>query len=295
MKIVGNTWIPDKMDERFRKDFERLSADLIRHNESRKGEMNVDHRAYDGEWLRGDGYDCHKCLNRGFRYEVCYDDQYGCSPTIVDCECMSKRRVLRRLLHYGLIKNPEEYTFDKFITTQAWQKRMLDTAKKFVAEGADNGAWLYIGGQPGCGKSRLANTVCMALMERKDVEYVTWAQTAQELKSLVTDAVRYQEKIVKLQQAPVLYIDDFCRASIDKTGADNGPSAADLRLAYDVLNPRYISDLPTILSSEWHLSEIITMDEALGTRIYEKARGGYMLNIQRDKARNFRQGRMELV
>ena len=110
----------------------------------------------------------------------------------------------------------------------------------------------------------------------------------------MTDAVRYQEKIVKLQQAPVLYIDDFCRASIDKTGADNGPSAADLRLAFDILNVRYIHDLPTILSSEWHLNELIKMDEAVGTRIYEKARN-YTLNIKRDPNRNFRQGRMELV
>ena len=294
MKIVGNTWIPGKMDERFHKDFEHLSADLIRHNESRKGELNVDHRIYTGEWVRGDGYDCPKCLNRGFRYEVCYDDQYGCSPTIVDCECSARRKVLKRLQKYGVIKDPNEYSFDKFITTQPWQKRMLDTAKRYSKDGIESGAWLYIGGQPGCGKTMLANAVCMSAMQKRDVEYVTWTQTAQELKSLVTDAVRYQEKIVTLQQAPVLYIDDFCRSSIDKTGADNGPSAADLRLAFDILNVRYIHDLPTILSSEWHLNELIKMDEAVGTRIYEKARN-YTLNIKRDPNRNFRQGRMELV
>ena len=63
----------------------------------------------------------------------------------------------------------------------------------------------------------------------------------------------------------MLYIDDLFKGNV--TGAD-------LNLAFQLINARYNDrKLITILSSELTLSEIIEQDEALGGRIYERARG----------------------
>jgi hypothetical protein len=45
--------------------------------------------------------------------------------------------------------------------------------------------------------------------------------------------------------------------------------------------------LPTIISSEYYSMELIELDEATGSRIYEKAKG-YTVNIKREAGKNYR-------
>ena len=75
---------------------------------------------------------------------------------------------------------------------------------------------------------------------------------------------------------PVLYIDDFLKG---------GASDADIRLAFEILNARYNdSKLKTIISSEMDLTAILNRDEALGGRIYERAKK----NVLRAPGKNWR-------
>ena len=79
-----------------------------------------------------------------------------------------------------------------------------------------------------------------------------------------------------------MYIDDLFKT---KQGAS--VTAADINIAFEILNYRYINDMLTIISSEKTLREILDIDEAVGSRIYEMAQG-YILNISADPAKNYR-------
>ena len=92
-----------------------------------------------------------------------------------------------------------------------------------------------------------------------------------------------------LEAVRCLYIDDLFKPIRGDRG-DIPASAADLRLAFQLINYRYVHRLPTVISSEKYLTEIMDLDEAIGSRIYERARG-YILTVNRDAARNRRRAK----
>jgi DNA replication protein DnaC len=67
-----------------------------------------------------------------------------------------------------------------------------------------------------------------------------------------------------------------------------------MRLAFDLLNFRYLNRMPTIISSEWHIGELAEMDEAVASRIYEQC-GEFMVNVRRDKSRNWRYRNVRMI
>ena len=82
---------------------------------------------------------------------------------------------------------------------------------------------------------------------------------------VMKDFDRYEDMMNRLKRAPVLYIDDFLKG---------GTTEADIKIAYELLNARYNNErLRTVISSEYGIGEIMQIDEALGGRIYERAKG----------------------
>ena len=66
----------------------------------------------------------------------------------------------------------------------------------------------------------------------------------------------------------VLYIDDLF-----KTEQGRNPTTADVNIAFEILNYRYRNpELITIISSERTIQDIVKIDEAVGSRIFEKSR-----------------------
>lgn len=112
------------------------------------------------------------------------------------------------------------------------------------------------------------------------------------LKGLINNPEEYNTALMELKTVDVLYIDDFLKVPIGCES--NKPTPADLSLALEIIDFRYDTRKPTILSSEWSTSDIISFDEALGGRIYEMA-GEYVLNIKRDKTRNMRMKNIEEI
>jgi DNA replication protein DnaC len=73
---------------------------------------------------------------------------------------------------------------------------------------------------------------------------------------------------------------------------DNGqnrskPTAADVRLAFEIINYRVVSKLPTIISSEFTLGELVDIDQAVAGRIAEMAEFN-AINITPDIKKNYR-------
>lgn len=206
-----------------------------------------------------DGYDCPLCKNRGYFTKI-RDDGARVS---VECECMSKRRALYRIKKSGLENLLRIYTFDTYKTNDAWHKK----AKAIAQEYAQNmRGWFYIYGNPGSGKTHLCTAICSEMIRHgKDVRYMLWRNDAPHLKAFVKERQEYEQLMNQYSSVPVLYIDDFLKGKV---------TDADVNVAFELINNRYNADGQiTIISSERTINDILQIDEAIGSRIYERSRG----------------------
>ena len=264
----------------------KVQADADRYNE-RPGALNVDHVDANGNMVRGDGIDCPECLNKGSLYIVLTGEDGVARMYFKQCECLKRRLAVRRIQESGMERALQRYTFQTFETTEDWQERMKATAVSYLNEGVKDGAWLYIGGQSGCGKTHICTAVCGVMLRKLAVRYMAWPHEAQKIKASANDDEKYGELVRPLQKAEALYIDDFLKPLRGKDGSDGNATAADLRLAFDILNLRYLSRKPTIISSEWFSHEIGALDDAIAGRISEMC-GPWKIDIARDAKRNLR-------
>lgn len=224
-----------------------------------------------------EGYDCHICKNKGYIVILTENNQ-----AVQDCECMKIRRCNLRIERSGLKNLMEEYTFKNYITNEPWQKKAKAMAERFITD--YQGKWFYAGGQVGSGKTHLcAALVCHFLKEGKAATYMLWRDEIVSIKSVVTDDDAYSKKMNELKKIPVLYIDDFF-----KTERGKQPTTADINIAFELLNYRYNNrDLITIISSELLIDDLINIDEAVGSRIYQRVKD-YCLVINYDRSKNYR-------
>lgn len=204
-----------------------------------------------------DGVDCERCHNTG---TLLRHDPDG-TTYASECPCMAQRRSLRRIKKSGLGDMLQRYTLAAYETPDEDRVKIKAKAQTFIKHPS---AWLYIFGRSGSGKTHICTAICSEIMKNSEVYYMSWRDESTVLKSIVNEP-EYEEKIRKLKQVPVLYMDDFLKG---------GCTQADLKLSFEIINARYCeSKLRTIISSEMDIKEILNQDEALGGRIYERSRG----------------------
>ena len=226
------------------------------------------------------GYDCAICKNKGLIAVIV--DGY---EAMKECKCMETRMAMQRLAKSGLAELLDECTFDNFITSEDWQRKIKATVELFTTnEPQSKSAWLYVGGQVGAGKTHLCTaSVGKYLESGKSARYMLWRDESVSLKAIVNDDEAYASAINPLKTAEVLYIDDFF-----KTERGKSPTTADINLAFELLNYRYNNrSLVTIISSEWLIEDLIDFDEAVGSRIYQRSKG-YCVQIGRARNKNYR-------
>lgn len=214
------------------------------------------------------GYNCPRCLNRGNTMRI-----ENHVRLLEECPCMERRRSLIRIQKSGLADELDQKTFATFQVREEWQQRAKGMAKDF-AEG-HTGKWFCALGSVGSGKTHLCTAICGALLERGfGVRYMRWRDDGGRIKAAVNDSGEYARLIGPLKAAQVLYIDDFF-----KTGKGKDITQGDINLAFELLNNRYINrNLTTIISSEWTIEEILNIDEAVGSRMFERSQG-YCMKI----------------
>ena len=145
--------------------------------------------------------------------------------------------------------------------------------------------WLFMGGQVGAGKTHLCTAVVGKFFSMgKAARYMLWRDESPVLKAVVNSAEEYLAAMEPLKTAEVLYIDDLF-----KTERGKSPTEADIKLAHELLNYRYINrNLVTIISSELLIDDLIDIDEAIGSRIYELSKQNYCVQIGYNRDKNFR-------
>lgn len=214
---------------------------------------------------------CDKCKGKGVIFTVVNGNDY-----VQDCECLIAKRSYERLEKSGLKELADRYTLDRFKTLNAFQKHIKNTATEFL----DSDNWFYIGGQVGAGKTHICTAISLELINKgNNLKYMLWRDEIVKLKASVTDAEQYDKHIRALTDVKILYIDDMFKGSI---------SEADINIAFQIINNRYNANKQTIISSEKTIMQIKEIDEAISSRITEKA-GHFLINIQKDNLKNYRE------
>lgn len=212
------------------------------------------------------GYECPACKNRGYFHRV---DELG-RRYLEECACMVRRRSLERMAHSGLGDMLERYTLESWTAAEPWQKKAVEMVRQYA--GRPEG-WFVMAGRVGAGKTHLCTALCSLLMERGlDVRYMLWRDICVRAKAVVNEEMEYQDIVRPMKQAKVLYIDDLF-----KTKEGQAQSVGDVNLAFELINARYNNkNLLTIISTEHTIESLLRIDEAVGSRIYERSKRYYL-------------------
>lgn len=210
------------------------------------------------------GYDCPICKNRGCMIE--YRDGKRIS---VRCSCMDVRASIQRAAASGLQDLLRLYTMENYQTVEPWQEAAKSAAERYLDAQA---GWFVASGAVGSGKSHLCVAICGELLKSgRAVRYLMWRDQINRLKSFSEPEER-DAALKAYKSADVLYIDDFL-----KCGRNEQPTKADIDTALEIIMARYNQpEKLTILSTERSVEELLDMDEALGSRVFERSKGQYL-------------------
>lgn len=211
-------------------------------------------------------YKCSKCKDTGW---ISFVDKMGRSYT-KHCECWKVRQSEVLMKSSGISLEFQNKSFENFDTKN--KKQLIVAKNKAVGyfqnfkktERARNNSIMFYG-QVGSGKTHLGTAICSSLMtENIVVIYMAYRNAVTKIKQLLINEAEYSREINKYSQARVLYIDDFLKGKITE---------ADVNILYEIINYRYMNNLPIIISTEKNLNELLAFDEAIGSRIIEMCRG----------------------
>lgn len=192
-------------------------------------------------------------------------------PTVTKCkDCSSETDTERNLKQIGADMNP---SFENYKVENKWQGIIKKSAEEY------NERFFFVGGQSGCGKTHICTAIIRKYAEQNlNIKIFRWNEDSKRLKALVNDG-SYDLEINEYKgRCDVLYIDDLFKGAV---------TDADIKLAFEIIDYRYRNRMKTLISSEWHINEIKKIDEAVGGRIEEMAKG-HCHNIGREDARNWR-------
>lgn len=227
------------------------------------------------------GYDCPKCRNKGL-IAVLEDGE----EKLVRCDCIDIRQTMKNITRSGLARLLGKYTFARYKTDTQQRATIKRTAERFVEETGND--WFFIGGQIGSGKTHICTAIVGKLLQSGvPCRYMLWRDVMSELYLSRFDEDYYEKEMRKWKHAPVLYIDDLYKGS--RSGAGSERETMERNATYEIVNHRYVNGMKTLLSSEYGIEELSRIDEAVGSRIYERSKR-YSITVQRNQANNARWG-----
>lgn len=211
-------------------------------------------------------YECPKCKDTGWVERIDEDGRIFAVP----CECLPMKKARQLIERSGISAAFMEKSFENFATRNIPQLiAAKGKAMKYLedfehCEKSRYNSILFCG-QVGSGKTHLGIAICRGLMEKGiAVSYMAYRNTVTKIKQLLTDEKEYDRELEKYMQARVLYIDDLLKGRITES---------DVNILYEIVNYRYMNSLPFIISTEKFPNDLLTFDEAIGSRIVEMCRG----------------------
>lgn len=188
------------------------------------------------------------------------------------CVCREKMLTEARLKASGISEAFQRRSLEQFDTKS---NQILKVAKEkaheyigsfLEVEKQMNNSIMFLG-VPGSGKTHLSLAIANKLLNEYGIGclYMPYRETMTELKQLsMSDKYKYESKMYKLTTARLLIIDDLFKGTVTE---------ADLNYIFQIINQRYLNQLPFICSSEKNPKQLIEYDEAIGSRMLEQAKG----------------------
>lgn len=216
-------------------------------------------------------YKCDKC--KDVKVIMVKDSQTG-RMVARDCDCAAKSNALRYMRMSGISEADLKKTILDYKT---FNEAELDKAKKvafayqsrFRGIRQDKHNSLLLSGNSGTGKTMLGIAILNHILnDGIPAIYVSYIDIITRLKQMQygsdEDKQKFNQEIERLQNIDVLFIDDLYKAS---------ETQKDKELLYSIINYRYLKGKPIIISTEKTLNDLISLDEALGSRIIEMCKG----------------------
>lgn len=222
-----------------------------------------------------DSFNCEHCKDTG--------DVWVDTWTLKECTHCNIRKMKDIEQKIKAAQITEEFktkTFSSFNCEERPEsvKKAFKVARAYVVEftkirsSKHNGIALL--GNPGSGKTHLLAAVTNNLLSKGiEVFYFPWVEGMEELTNSGFD--QKQEIINRMQRCEVLFMDDLFK------GRDK-PTDFQFKTAWAVINYRYLNNLPILMSTERSISDLLTIDEAMGSRLAEVTQN-YKVVINGDK------------
>lgn len=199
---------------------------------------------------------CTTCGGVGYiRYDV--PEEHPFFGKVFDCNCRSAQQEASRqdyMRRMGGLGHLADKTFEAFNTSgfHPRDRASLQTAYEASRQFAEHPiGWLIITGGYGCGKTHLAAAIANVQIERGDkVLFITVPDLLDHLRSSYSQSSEeegYSNRFEEVRTAPLLILDDMGTES---------PTAWAQEKLYQILNHRYMAQLPTVITTNHSLDEL---------------------------------------
>lgn len=195
------------------------------------------------------------------------------------CECRQLRIAEDKLKASGVSEEFRNMRFENFnyessLETMEAYATAKSYSKSFKEIRVARQNSIMLMGQVGSGKTHLAMAISNTLLDSSvGVIYMPYRSIITKIKQSITDEENYQREVNKYKEAQVLFIDDLFKGRITE---------ADINVMFEIVDYRYFKKLPIIVTTEKTIDELLEIDEAIGSRLYEMSKG-YMVTMKGNK------------
>lgn len=209
------------------------------------------------------------CLDKqeSYKCNICNDLTFILNDNeATPCKCKSLREVERVLKNSGISEEFRRRQFDNFDYSK--NKEILNAyvmaksyANKFDEVSSTGSHSIIFMGKSGSGKTHLSLAIANHLMSHGvGVLYMSYRECITSIKQSIMDSENYNRAMSRYKNAKVLLIDDLFKGSI---------TPSDINIMFEIVNYRYLNKKPMIISTEKYVNDLLSIDEALGSRIIE--------------------------
>lgn len=221
---------------------------------------------------------CPLCGGKGFIIK--HNTKQQDTITFCTCKAVDKARLLWKIS--GIEKERNRLTFNNYkIYNEASEKAKgaaISYFKNFNSIKSSRRNSIAFLGQVGSGKTHLSIAIGLNLLAKSiPVVYMSYRVEILKLKQNILDEEYYANSLRKYKAASVLIVDDLFKGKINE---------ADINIIFEIINYRYMNNLPIIVSSEFTAEKLLYFDEGVGSRIIEMCKD-YTVEIL-GKENNFR-------
>jgi DNA replication protein DnaC len=208
---------------------------------------------------------CPKCGGSGLVWGTTTDCGHV-YETVSECECQLPSKLERMLRKSGIdYARYAEMSLENFSADTTETAKMRELALAFLKD--QNALGIGYFGKAGTGKTHICIAICLEMTRTRLIphRYFSYRWEIQRLKALMYDEEAYRRETERFSMAKALYIDDLFKLAQSRGKTQD----QDMQIMYGIINDRYINKRLTLFSSEYTLNDIMGIDEAIGSRIYE--------------------------